>query len=112
MLRAVFILLALTGGISQLHSEEEQRLGRQVAITAPNDMALPRSFLRVQEPYCELGHGACEGKCGEDGGKQLVCPANSLPCYQPSNHCVCEEAGICKPQPVKRKTRKRKKLRR
>ena len=62
---------------------------------------LGSSHLRSQEPYCELGYGACGGRCSEAGKKQWDCPAEALPCYGRLQRCSCEEAAICKPKQKK-----------
>jgi len=94
MLRFFLILFAVVISSSPLHAQMARPVPRG------GDLARP---LFVQEPYCVMGYGSCGGACNEEGKKPWDCPAESLPCYESSQHCTCEEADICKPK-KKRKT--------
>jgi hypothetical protein len=89
MLRLFLILFALVLNPLPLRSHMAMPVLRGADPPAP---------LFVQEPYCELGYGACGGACNEEGKKPWNCPAGTLPCYQKGQHCTCEEADICKPK--------------
>jgi len=81
-------------------------LGSQFAVAIPS-YNLPRSPptpLYVQEPYCELGNGACGGHCSAEAKKPWDRAAEPIPCYQSGQRCTCEEADICKPIKKRRRS--------
>jgi hypothetical protein len=89
MLRLFLILFAFVLYPLPLRSQMAMPVLRGADVPGP---------LFVQQPYCELGYGACAGACNEEGKKPWDCPAETLPCYQKGQHCTCEEADICKPK--------------
>jgi hypothetical protein len=95
MLRFSLILFAIILGSSPLHSQMAMPVFRGLNVPGP---------LLVQEPYCELGYGPCGGACNAEGKQPWDCPAETLPCYQKSQRCTCEEADICKPKKKKKST--------
>jgi hypothetical protein len=96
VLRSILLLSAVILGSSQLQSQNRPALS---PIAVPQGhLSLKPLVLPVQEPYCELGYGACGGQCNEAGKKPWDCPAEALPCHQRGQHCTCEEAALCKPK--------------
>jgi len=98
MLRLFFIVCTVNLGASPLHSQERPA-SSAITITLPKTkVPWKPAILLVQEPYCELGIGACGGQCLQEDKKKWDCPAEALPCYHNGQRCTCEEAAMCKPK--------------
>ena len=101
MLRIFFILCTAILSVSPLRSQERSPL-KPISITLPQgNLSRKPAMLLVQEPICELGNGACGGKCLQEDKKQWDCPAVAMPCYHDGQRCTCEEAAMCKPKKKK-----------
>jgi hypothetical protein len=101
MLRALAALILVTCIVSQAYTEDAipSLNWNWFTTTAPQAQhTLPPKkplVIQVQEPYCELGAGACGGMCLEESGKRWECPSGAIPCYHRGQHCTCEVASMC-----------------
>jgi hypothetical protein len=74
VLRALIILFALILVSSQLRSQDGPGLSWAAISTPLGTLPSQPHRVLVQEPYCELGYGACGSQCSEAGKKSWDCP--------------------------------------